>query len=78
MSKRLSARYYQENKIRVRKKACGKYKNLSKEEKKKKVTIWLRMVQKSLRKCFFTRERIRNFFLLRLCLKSSLLSNKKL
>ena len=36
MSKRLSARYYQENKIRLQKKACEKYNNLSKEEKEKK------------------------------------------
>ena len=36
MSKTLSARFYQENKERLQKKACKKYQNLSKEEKEKK------------------------------------------
>ena len=36
MSKNLSAKYYQENKERLRKKAREKYQNLSKEEKEKK------------------------------------------
>ena len=39
MSKNLSAKYYQENKERLQKKACERYKNLSKE-KEKKATIW--------------------------------------
>ena len=34
MSKNLSAKYYQENKERVQKKALERYQNLSKEEKK--------------------------------------------
>ena len=35
MSKHLSGKYYQENKERLQKKACERYQNLSKEEKKK-------------------------------------------
>ena len=36
MSKNLSAKHYQENKERAqKKKACGRYQNLSKEEKEK-------------------------------------------
>ena len=33
MSKNLSAKHYQENKERLQKKGCNRYKNLSKEEK---------------------------------------------
>ena len=36
MSKHLSAKYYQENKERLQKKACQRYQNLSKKEKEKK------------------------------------------
>ena len=36
MSKNLSAKYYQENKERVEKKARERYQNLSVEEKEKK------------------------------------------
>ena len=36
MSKNLSAKYYQENKERLRKKACERCQNFSKEEKEKK------------------------------------------
>ena len=36
MSRKLSAKYYQENKERLQKKACGKYQNLFKEKKGKK------------------------------------------
>ena len=36
MSKNLSAKYYQENKERLQKKARKRYQNLSKEEKGKK------------------------------------------
>ena len=36
MSKILSAKYCQENKERLQKKACESYQNLSKEEKEKK------------------------------------------
>ena len=36
MSKNLSAKYYQENKERLQKKARERYKNLSKEEKRNK------------------------------------------
>ena len=39
MSKNLSAKYYQENKERLQKKACERYQNFSKEENKKKATI---------------------------------------
>ena len=35
MSKNLSAKYYQENKERLQKKASERYQNLSKEEKEK-------------------------------------------
>ena len=43
MSKTFSVKYYHENKERLRKKACGRYQNLPKEEKKQekeKATIW--------------------------------------
>ena len=33
MSRTLSAKYYQENKERLQKKACKRYQNLSKKEK---------------------------------------------
>ena len=36
MSKKLSAKYYQENKERLQKKARERYQNLSKEKKEKK------------------------------------------
>ena len=36
MSQNLSAKYYQENKERLKKKARERYQNLSKEEKKKR------------------------------------------
>ena len=36
MFKNLSAKYYQENKERLQKKACERYQNLSKERKEKK------------------------------------------
>ena len=36
MSKNLLAKYYQENKERLKKKALDRYQNLSKEEKEKK------------------------------------------
>ena len=35
-----SAKYYQENKERLQKKACERYKDFSKEENEKKVAIW--------------------------------------
>ena len=40
MSKKLSAKFDQENKERLQKKARERYQNLSKDEKKKKPTIW--------------------------------------
>ena len=48
MSKNLSAKYYQENKgyfqkYFLQKKTCKRYKNLSKEEKKKQQKISLKM-----------------------------------
>ena len=39
MFKTLSAKYYQENKERLQKKACERYKNLSKEEKESNNTV---------------------------------------
>ena len=39
MSKKLSAKYYQENKERLQKKDRERYQTLSKEQKEKKVTI---------------------------------------
>ena len=53
MSKNLSAKYFQENKERLQKKARERYKNISKEENEKsynmKVTkIFRRMKNKSL------------------------------
>ena len=36
----LSAKYYQENKERLRKKLIERFQNLSKEEKEKNVAIW--------------------------------------
>ena len=50
MSKTLPAKYYQENKERLQKKARERYENLSKEEKEKEATIWSWMLQKSLRR----------------------------
>ena len=41
MSKKLSAKYSQENKGRLQEKARKRYQNFSKKEKEKKVTIWL-------------------------------------
>ena len=40
MFKTLSAKYYQENKERLQKKACERSQNLSKEKKEKKTAIW--------------------------------------
>ena len=40
MSKNLKAKYRQENKGRLQKKACERYQSLSEEEKEKKATIW--------------------------------------
>ena len=40
MSKNLSAKYYQENKERLQKKAPERYQIISKEKKGKKATIW--------------------------------------
>ena len=48
MSKKLSAKYYQENIERLKKIARERYQNLSKEENKK-ATILLWTLQKSLR-----------------------------
>ena len=39
ISNNLSAKYYQENKERLQKKACERYKNLSKEEKESNNTV---------------------------------------
>ena len=50
MSKKLSAKYYQENKERLQKKDRERYQTLSKEQKEKKVTIQLLMLKKSLRR----------------------------
>ena len=36
MSKNLSAKYYQENKERLQKKACERYQNISEEKKEKR------------------------------------------
>ena len=47
---KLSAKYYQENKEKLQIKACERYQNLSKEEKRKKATIWSWTVQKSTRR----------------------------
>ena len=43
----LSAKYYQENRDRLQKKACERYQNLSKEEKTVNMVV---KVQKSLRR----------------------------
>ena len=40
MSKKLLAKHYQKDKEILKEKAREKYKNLSKEEKEKKATIW--------------------------------------
>ena len=40
MPKNLSAKYYQENKERLQKKALERCQSISKEEKGKKATIW--------------------------------------
>ena len=41
MSKNLSAKFYQENKERLQKKARDRYQNLSQEEKENESAIWL-------------------------------------
>ena len=55
MSIILSAKYYQENKERLEKKACKRYQNYSKEEKEKKqhygrehYKIYQKLINKSL------------------------------
>ena len=50
MSKYLSAKYYQENKERVQKKARERYKNLSKEEKEKNVNMVVRKISELMKK----------------------------
>ena len=52
MSKKLFAKYYQENKEKLQKKAPERYQNLSKEENEKKKTTKIRLwkLQKSSRK----------------------------
>ena len=40
MSKNLSAKYFEENKESLQRKACERYQNLFKEEKEKNATIW--------------------------------------
>ena len=44
MSKKLSAKFYQENKERLQKKARERYQNLSKDEKEKKYYNMVNMV----------------------------------
>ena len=39
-SKKLSAKYYPENKKRLQKDACERYENHSEEEKEKRTTTW--------------------------------------
>ena len=51
MSKNLSAKYYQENKEWLQKKAHETYQNLSKVEKEKKATIWPWTLKISTRRC---------------------------
>ena len=50
MSKNSSAKYYQDNKETLQKKARERYQSLSKEEKEKKAIIWSWMEQKSTRR----------------------------
>ena len=50
MSNNSSAKYYQDNKKRLQRKAHEKYKSLFKEEKEIKEIIWSRTIQKSTRK----------------------------
>ena len=50
MSKFLTAKYYQENIERLEKKLAKYIKNLSKQEKVKKKTIWSQTLEKSLRR----------------------------
>ena len=51
MSKDSPAKYYQNNKDKLQKKARERYQSLSKGEKeKKKSTIWLRTMQKFTRR----------------------------
>ena len=50
MSKTLSAKYYQENKEGLQKKARERYQNLSKEEKEKKQQYGRDRYKKSLRR----------------------------
>ena len=48
MSKTLSAKYYQENKERLQKKACERSQNFSKKKKEKKTAIWFLEYYKNL------------------------------
>ena len=50
MSKDFSAKYFQGNEERLQRKAGERYQSLSKEEKEKKVTIWFKTIQKSIRR----------------------------
>ena len=51
MSKTLSAKYYQENKERLQKKACERSQNFSKKKKRKKPSnMVFGMLQKPLRR----------------------------
>ena len=50
MSKNLSAKFYQENKERLQKKAGDRYQNLSQEEKENESAIRLWKLQKSLKR----------------------------
>ena len=45
MSKNSSAKYYQDNKEILQKKARERYQSLSKRRKRKKATIWSRKMQ---------------------------------
>ena len=68
MSKKLSAKYYQENKERLEKKTCERFQNLSNEKKKKSdkqkkvlnvTKTFLKMKNKSLLSTEFFFERMR-------------------
>ena len=50
MSKDPSAKYYQDNKERLQKKACKKMSKSFERRKRKKATIWSWTIQKSTRR----------------------------
>ena len=58
MSKTLSAKYYQQNKKRLQKKACERYQNLSKEKKEKSGNMAVNLSEDETQKIVEYRKKI--------------------